>query len=154
MRMICLAVAMLSFLVGGPCAVCQQTAPVLSGWARVAALPSGTPIHVHGRTHSASCRVKSVEAEALTCVGKDGAKPETFAKAEIRTIKISHRGRSAAAGAGIGAGAGIILGASTAGSDGLFTRGELASAFAIVFAVIGALVGLATDFTVATIYRG
>ena len=132
-----------------------QAAPPPAGhtWARVQSLPSNTSLHISATTHNAHCRLKSADADSLTCVFGDGTRTETYQRTDIRSIKVPHRGRSTVAGLAIGAGAGIITGAASGGKDQLFSRGELASAFAAVFGVIGALIGGLTDFTQATVYR-
>jgi hypothetical protein len=126
-----------------------QTGP---SWERVMALPSGTAVHVKAAGHGAHCKLKSVDADSLTCDG--GGKTEVFKKADIRTVKVPHRGRSALAGAAIGGGTGAAIGAGVGQNGQIIGRGGLAAIFGIPLAVIGALVGVATDFTVATIYKG
>jgi len=133
-----------------------------SNWQHVQALPVGASINVKARTSHASCTLKSVSADSLTCThGKD----LIFQRADILTIKIPHRGRSALIGAAIGAGAGAIVGAASGSSSctqqagqlfpcfNLFSRGDLAVIGAVAVGVIGAPIGGLTDFTKSTVYK-
>jgi len=71
-----------------------------SNWQHVQMLPIGASINVKARTSQAACTLKSVDADSLTCThGKD----IVFQRADILTIKISRRGRSALIGTAIGA---------------------------------------------------
>jgi hypothetical protein len=80
------------------------TPPEGSNWQHVQALPAGASIHVRAQHSSANCRFKSADADSLTCTG---AKDVTFQRAEIKSITIPRRGRSAAVMAGVGAGVGL-----------------------------------------------
>jgi hypothetical protein len=152
-------VALVAVFVGVMAVGATQPASAQNGrsWERVQALPSGSNIQVKA-AGGGGCKVKSVEAELLTCVSGDGAKTMVFQRADIRAIKIHHRGRSTAVGAGIGAGIGAITGAAQdpgiSGSFLYISRGAFALVFAVVFGVFGALIGVATDFMQATIYKG
>jgi hypothetical protein len=130
----------------------SPSTPAPKGWVRVEALQPNSTIYIKARTHNATCKLKSVDTDSLTCLSRGNE--QTFQRNDIKSIKISHRVQSAVAGLAIGAGVGVIIGASSGGRDNLFTRGELAGIFAIPFAVIGAIVGVLTDFTHSTIYRG
>jgi len=129
----------------------QSPSPA-QGWDRVMALPSGTAVHIHGTDHSTHCRLQTADADSLTCIGS-GAKTEVFKKSEIKSIKLPHRGRSALVGAAIGGGTGAAIGAGIGQNGQIVGRGGLAAIFGIPLAILGALVGVATDFTVATIYK-
>jgi hypothetical protein len=82
--------------------------PAGSNWQHVQVLPVGTSINVKARTSHASCNVKSVDADSLTCTGKKGV---VFQRTDVLSIGISHRGRSTAIGLGVGAGVGAGIGA-------------------------------------------
>jgi hypothetical protein len=140
----------------------QQPAqpPAGSNWQHVQMLPLGASINVKARTSHAACTLKSVDADSLTCThGKDVA----FQRADILTINISRRGRSALIGLGIGAGAGVIVGAATGCSSaqknsawGCFltpTRTQGAGIFGVLFGGIGAAIGAGTDFAKSTVYK-
>ncbi len=133
--------------------VSAQSPSSARSWDRVMALPAGTAVRVHTRTHSAHCKVKSAEPDSLTCVTGGDGKTEVFNKADISNIKISHRGRSAIAGAAIGAGTGAAIGAAAGQNGQIIGRGGLAAIFAVPLALLGAIIGVSTDFTVATIYK-
>ena len=133
-----------------------------SNWQHVQALPVGASINVKARTSHASCTLKSVSADSLTCThGKD----IVFQRADILTIKIPHRGRSALIGAAIGAGVGATVGAASGSSSctqqagqflpcvNIFSRRDLAVIGTVAVGVIGAPIGALTDFTKSTVYK-
>jgi hypothetical protein len=139
-------------LVPSLCAAQQPSSPSF-GWQRVQALRAGTSINVKARTSHAGCKLKSVDADTLTCTqGKD----LVFQRADILQIKVAHRGRSAVVGLAAGAGAGAIAGvASSSPCSGICIvgRGTEVLVFAVGLGVIGAITGLATDFTHSTVYK-
>src|ERR1035437_7165247 len=134
--------------------------PAGSNWQHVQALPIGASINVKARASHLTCKLKSVDADSLTCThGKD----LVFQRADILSIKIPHRGRSTLVGLGVGAGVGAIVGAATSGCStaeknswfGCFltpTRPQGAAIGALVFGLIAAPVGALTDFTRSTVY--
>jgi hypothetical protein len=138
-------------------AIGQQSTPAPragSNWQHVQELPEGTSIRVKAPTRSAVCNLKSVDADSLTCVHGIG-KDIVFQRTEIQSIKIHHRARSAAAGAGIGFVAGVSTGYGLFKAEGGGSWGGLISTGAGVgFGVIGAVIGVATDFTHSTVYKG
>jgi hypothetical protein len=121
-----------------------------SNWQNVQTLPIGTSIEVTVHTAHANCKLRSVDADTLTCTqGKD----VVFQRADITTIKIRRRGRSALIGAAIGAGGGAIVGV-TLGRNGSFIgRGAGAVILAVPGALIGAIIGASTDFSRSTVYH-
>ncbi len=127
----------------------------LTGWARVQALAPNTSLHISARTHSTHCRLQSTDADTLTCL--TNAKPETYQRADIKSIKIPHRTRSTIVGLAAGAGLGAIIGAASTGSGtgsfNIVSRGEVVAIFAIPLGLIGAIVGTLTDLTSSTVYR-
>jgi len=153
MRNVLLCLAMMPML----SAAAQQPAPAPragSNWQHVQALPEGTSIRVKSRNSSAVCNLKSVDADSLTCVHGIG-KDIVFQRVEIQSIKIHHRARSAAVGAGIGFVAGVSTGYGLFKAEGGGSWGGLISTGAGVgFGVIGAVIGVATDFTHSTVYKG
>ena len=131
----------------------QQPAPSASSegsnWQHVRALPAGASIHVKAQHSSAICKLKSVDADSLTCTG---VKDITFQRAEIRSITIPRRGLSTAIGAAAGAGAGVAVGAGL-GPTVWTSRGKGAGVGVAIFAPIGAIIGAATDFAHSTVYK-
>src|SRR5579859_7159230 len=77
--------------------------PAGSNWQHVQVLPVGTAINVKARSGHASCNVKSVDANSLTCTGK---KDMVYRRTDVLSIGISHRGRSTGIGAAVGGGVG------------------------------------------------
>lgn len=133
-----------------------------SDWQLVQALPAGTSIHVNaGRRHQ-SCRVQKVDAESLTCA--EGGSP-VYSRAEITSIKLTHRGRSTLVAALAGGGIGAAVAAGLLAHDphcqpsqfgclnGLVGTGPVVGAFSAVGAVVGAPIGYLTDFTGSTVYK-
>ena len=136
-----------------------QTAPPPpqgSNWQHVEALPVGASIVVKTRASNASCTLKTVDADTLTCTHK---KDTVFQRTEILSIKIPRRGRSTliAIGIGAGVGAGAAAAASSCntarGDSCFFTRSESAAFGAALFGFIGAPIGYFTDFTRSTVYK-
>jgi len=127
----------------------QPTPPAGSNWQRVQALPIGTSIRLDAGKRHQSCILSAIDADSLTCVH---GKSLTFARSEIRTIKISHRVRSAliAAAIGAGAGAGIMEAADKPGS---WFHGAVVGVGAVIGVAIGAPIGALTDFAHSTVYR-
>lgn len=121
------------------------------GWAGVQALAPNTALHIKARTHNAHCRLQSADTDTLTCL--TGAKAETYQRSDILSIKVPHRTRSTIVGLAAGAGVGAIIGAAAGKTDGIIGRGAFAAILAIPLGLIGGLVGAATDFTSATVYR-
>ena len=129
--------------------------PAGSNWQHVQMLPVGASINVKARTSHTSCTLKSVDADTLTCThGKD----IVFQRADILSIQISRRGRSALIGLAAGGGAGALLGyAATSsckpGELCILPRGGVATVFGVTFGLIGAITGGLTDFAKSTVYR-
>jgi hypothetical protein len=134
----------------------QQPAPspTPSGWQRVQALPAGASINIKAKTSHASCKLKSVDADSLTCThGKD----LVFQRADIVNIKVPHRGRSTLVGLAVGAGVGAIAGKASAGGPCnnfcIISPGTVVAAGAVGFGAVGTIVGVLTDFTRSTVYK-
>jgi hypothetical protein len=129
-------------------------APEGSDWHRVEALPLGVSIYVNARSRHQACKLKSVDADSLTCA--NGKNPH-YQRAEVTSIKVTRRGRSAFIGMGIGAGAGAITGFAIGTNSGGFFgpnafRGTVAGVCAGIGGLVGAGVGAATDLMRSTIY--
>jgi hypothetical protein len=131
--------------------------PAGSNWQHVQALPAGTSIEVKARTSHASCTLKSVAPDSLTCAHH---KDLVFQRADILTIKVSHRDRSALVGAAVAGGTLAVVGfAATTdhapnslfGSN--FLRGPVTLGLGLGGGIIGAAVGAFTDFTRSTVYK-
>ena len=130
--------------------------PAGSNWQHVQALPLGASINVKARTSHASCTLKSIDAETLTCThGKD----IVFERSEIQVIKIPRRGRSTLIGAGVGGGALAIAGfaATTDHSNGFFgnnfLRGPATVLSGLAGGLVGGVIGGVTDFSRSTVYK-
>jgi hypothetical protein len=164
MRTIFLVLALVPALSASTQQPAQQPAaapPAGSNWQNVEALPVGARVEIKAQTRHASCKLKSVDADTLTC---SQAKEVVFQRTEILTIKIPRRGRSTLIAMGVGAGVGAIVGAATSGCStaeknswfGCFltpTRPQGAAIGALVFGLVAAPVGALTDFTRSTVYK-
>ena len=120
-----------------------------ANWQRVQQLPTHTRVHIYADTRNRACSIESVTDDGLTCGHK------TFARSEIKSIKLTRYAVSTAAGAAIGAGGGAAIGAGIAASgDGFFTKRETAGVLAVIGVIPGALIGWGTDFAKGpTVYR-
>jgi hypothetical protein len=135
----------------------QQPAqpPTGSNWQHVQALPVGASINVKARRSHTGCTLKNVDADTLTCThGKD----IVFQRADILTIQISRRGRSALIGLAIGGGAGAAIGYATSSSCSsgelcILPRGGVVAFNGVLFGIAGAITGALTDFAKSTVYR-
>jgi hypothetical protein len=153
MRPLLLALALMPALAVAAQQPAATPPPAGSNWQHVQALPVGQSINVSARSSHPSCKLKTVDADSLTCThGKD----LVFQRADIVEIKVPHRGRSTLAGLAIGAGTGAIVGAATTSSCSgicILGRGSVATLGAIALGAIGTIVGVTTDFTRSTVYK-
>ena len=100
-----------------------------------------------------NCLFKAANDDAMTCVSGNGANTQVYSRADVKSVKIRHRGRSAVAGLAIGAGVGAVVGAPLGRSGSFVGHGAAAVIFAVPVAVIGLVVGASTDFTHSTVYK-
>jgi uncharacterized protein YcfJ len=124
-----------------------QTSTNSPSWARVQGLPAGTKLHIKTSKAVTNCVFKSATATDLTC---DGV---SYPKVDVVYVKVRHHGQSIAAGAVIGAAGGGLIGTAAGSSNGFLSRGAATVLFALPGAVIGGLIGGATDFTHTLIYH-
>jgi hypothetical protein len=163
MRVFLLTLALVPALSSPAQQPAQQPAspPAGSNWQHVQALPVGASINVKARKSHPGCKLKSVDADSLTCThGKD----LVFQRTDILSVKIPRRGRSTLIAAGIGIGVGAIAGAASGssctsaqknsflGCFSIVSRGDLALAGGAVGGVIGSPIGYFTDFAKSTVY--
>jgi hypothetical protein len=129
--------------------------PAGSNWQHVQALPVGTSLYVNAKPRHTACKLKSDDADTLTCTSS--GKDVVFQRTEIVTIKISRRGRSALIAAAPGAALAIGGGIGFATCNEKELLGCLGPGAAVgtgsVIALIGALTGGLTDFTRSTVYK-
>lgn len=133
-----------------------QSADKQPSWSRVQSLPLGQDLRVDAKPHNANCKFVAATEATLTCA-KDGGYL-TFQRADIKFVKLSRRGASAAEGAIPGvvvmATGGVALAADHCAGQFLCGLGpSLLIALGVVIAVIGTVVGALTDFGGQTIYR-
>jgi hypothetical protein len=135
------------------CLSAAAQSPEGSNWQHVQALPAGTSLHIDARSGNITCKLKSVTGDSITCTH---AKETTIQRSEIKTIKLAHRGRSAAAGTAIGAATGVVAVEAAWNNNwrwNAVNRGSVAAYAGVPLAGVGAVVGYFTDFTRSTIYR-
>jgi hypothetical protein len=144
------------FLLG--CTLCTasraqtQTPDAGPSWQRLQGLPSGLGISVKARGGSGNCAFKSASEAELVCASSNGTL-RTFQRADIKRVRLRHRGRSTLVGLAIGATAGAVAGAATCKKGDIVGPGACAVVLGVPGALIGALVGASTDFTHSTVYR-
>ena len=130
--------------------------PAGSNWQNVQALPAGTSVEVQASKRHLACTLTAVDADTLACDRnyRFTIQKVVFQRAEIRTVKLTRRGRSAIFGAVIGAGAGAVAGGIQGAHSNYFA---VHSAFATIYAFAGAFagapIGYLTDFSASTVYR-
>ena len=143
-------------LASAPAHAAAAPPPAGSSWQHVQALPLGTSIQVKAASRPVVCTLTAVDDDTLAC-DRDvrfDVKKVVFPRAEIRTIKITRRGRSAVLGAAIGAGAGAGAGGIQGARSNYFAvHGAFAMIYAFAGAFAGAPIGYFTDFNASTIYR-
>ena len=130
--------------------------PAGSNWQHVQALPIGTSIQVKANARPIVCTLTAVDADSLACDHdyRFEVHKLVFQRAEIRTIKLTRRGRSALLAASIGAGAGAVAGGIQGIHSNYFAvHGAFAMIYAFAGAFAGAPIGYFTDFSASTIYR-
>jgi hypothetical protein len=137
-----------------------QQAPASAGkhdWSRVQSLPIGTTVLLNSSTRHGSCKLKSVDADSLTCTSGGNT---VIARADIKSVKLARRLLSAAAGVAIGATAGFIAGFVAAGPNGgpnsflpSITRADVGGIFAVGAGFLGGLIGFFTHFASVTVYH-
>jgi hypothetical protein len=141
-----------------PIVSAQQPAtppPAGSNWQRVHAIPVGYSVYVKTAAHKVHCAYQSSDAETFTC--SKSAKPVTFQRSEVQSIKLGHRGRSAAIGAAPGGALliGGLIAYNTRSCQHQLLCGLGSGLLAVgggILAGVGAGVGAGTDFARSTVY--
>ena len=130
-----------------------------TGWQAVQALPPHTLLQVRTGTVKSDCHLTSVTDDKLTCA------EASFARSDIKSIKLVNKTKSTlgglALGAGIGAGAGAGIGSAiNAGDKGSLVHvsggksaGVGAALGTVIGAGVGALVGHSANLFAQTIYK-
>ena len=142
-----------------PCRALPAQGATLTNWQAVQALPLHLRVQVKADTRKSDCHITSVTDDKLTCA------EASFARSEIKSIKLTNKTRSIlgsfGAGMAIGAGAGAIaFGAPDPGSPNSWfyvSRGEAAAIGAglgsAVGGITGAIVGASGNRFSKTIYK-
>jgi len=137
----------------------QTAQPADGGWARVEALATATSIRVKAKKQTVVCKFQSATGDSVSCLVNGKPDPQVFQLADIKSVKIPHRGRSALIGAAPGkalaAGAGIGKATENCSNTAFFCGlgADILLAFGAVLAVLGAALGAATDFSATTVYQ-
>jgi len=140
----------------------QTNTVIHSGWNRVQQLAAQTQVHIKADSKKVTCSIDSVTENKLTCSsikGKGGT--YEFSRAEIKSVALPRRGRSAMYGllfgAGVGAGAGAAIGSAiNSGNTGSYLHvsgGKSAGVGAIVGGIAGVAIGHSADMFASTIYK-
>lgn len=87
-------------------------ASIADTWNHLAAIAAHTHIHVAADHGGATCYFISADDQNLICGHKDGSDKSrhVFARADVKSVKLTRYGISTIGGAGIGAGVGAIIG--------------------------------------------
>lgn len=130
-----------------------------ASWERLKHLPAHTRVHVSGDKQSKTCAIDLVDDATLQC--SKGNSQYSFARAEVKSVKLTRYTRSTLVGMGIGLGVGAGVGALAGHAQEKpndFFPGLATGAFAAVGGagglIVGAAIGGPTDFMRGpTIYR-
>jgi hypothetical protein len=139
--------------------VLAQAPAAGANWQRVQQLPLHTHVHIASDKMSRVCEVDSVDAEMLSCSAGHMVNTAhyTFARTEIKSIKVTRYIGSTVGGAAIGAGSGLVIGvgvAHTTQSFPIVSNKAIWGIFSAAGGIAGALIGGPTDFLRGpTIYR-
>jgi hypothetical protein len=137
----------------------QTAQPTDGGWGRVEALANATSIRVKAKKQTVVCKFQSATADSLSCLVSGKTDVQLFQLADIKYVKIPHRGRSTLIGAAPGAvvaAAGGIGRATEKCTNATFFCGlgaDLVMGLGAALAIIGAVIGAATDFSATTLYK-
>jgi hypothetical protein len=129
----------------------SESASPGDSWSHLRALPPQARINVAGGRISKVCHFISADDEQLICSSgrRSSAKQFTFARADVRNVKLTRYAESTLAGAGIGAGAGAVVGAAvnSQSKGGLFSFPAAILGITIASgALAGGAIGGPTDF--------
>jgi hypothetical protein len=138
--------------------LCAAPAPLVAqasgggSWDRVRHLPAGTRVHVAADNQSKTCALDLVDDATLRC--SKGTSQYSFARAEVKSVKLTRYGRSTLVGLGIGLGVGAGVGAIAGHAQEKpndFFPGLSTEAYAAIGGtaglVAGGVIGRLTDFT-------
>jgi hypothetical protein len=132
--------------------VASPATTVPGDWARVKQLRPHIRVHLSTDRGSHLCSVDAVDDVSLTC--SSGHSGKTYARAEIKSIKVTEYALSTLGGAFIGGGAGALVGLGCCAHNGGLADAYAVGSGAVVGAVAGAGVGAATDlFRGPLVYR-
>jgi hypothetical protein len=131
--------------------VLAQATPAGANWQRVQQLPLHTHVHVASDKMSRVCEVDSVDAETLRCSAGRMVNTAhyTFARSEIKSIKVTRYIGSTIGGAAIGAASGLVIGVGVAHSTQSFpivSNKAIWGIFSVAGGIAGGLIGGPTDF--------
>ena len=147
------------FLCGASVSLAARAHSSGGDWNRLKSLPVHTKVHVAGDKQSKVCLIDSVDDATLQC--SKGHSQYSFARAEVKSVKLARYTRSTLVGLGIGlgvgAGVGAIIGHEKEKPNDFFP-GLTTDAFAAIGGAVGLIAGGAiggpTDFTRGpTVYR-
>ena len=97
------------FLCGASVSLAAQAHSSGCDWNRLKSLPVHTKVHVAGDKQSKVCLIDSVDDATLQC--SKGHSQYSFARAEVKSVKLARYTRSTLVGLGIGLGVGAGVGA-------------------------------------------
>jgi hypothetical protein len=146
-------------LCGASASLAAQGSSTGASWDRLKHLPPQTRVHVAADNQSKVCAIDLVDDATLQC--SKGHSQYSFARAEVKSVKLTRYTRSTLVGLGIGLGVGAGVGAIAGHAEEKpndFFPGLTTDAFAAIGGAVGAIAGAAiggpTDFMRGpTLYR-
>ena len=146
-------------LLGASASLMAQGSSGGGSWERLKHLPAHTRVHVAADSQSKVCAIDLVDDTTLQC--SKGLSQYSFARAEVKSVKLTRYTRSTLVGMGIGLGVGAGVGALAGHAQEKpndFFPGLATGAFAAVGGagglIVGAAIGGPTDFMRGpTLYR-
>lgn len=129
----------LALLIAMPTVLYAQAGVDVDGWHRVEQLAVGTHVKISASHGGGECVVASVSTESVVC--QHGSGSRAVLRGDVKAIRISRRGRSAAAGLAVGGGIGVGIGVASGLAYNSSDRNSLLHTTAGNSAGVGAAVG-------------
>ncbi len=137
----------------------SPTPTIADTWHNLSVIAPHTHIHVAADIGGSTCYFIAADDQNLTCGHKNGSEKgrHVFARADVKSVKLTRYGVSTLGGLGIGTGVGTAIGFAAIRphpEDFLNFSGIARAACTVIGAVGGTAIGASTDmFRGPTIYR-
>ncbi|SNS29341.1 hypothetical protein SAMN05421770_101372 [Granulicella rosea] len=149
-----------SFAVWTVAALGQAPSPDGSNWRRLQQLPPHTKIHLSADRGGRTCTIDQVDEEQIACShsGITGRHSYTYARSEVKSVKLAHYLRSSFTGLAAGGAIGLVAGVASAhgpqcnnNSPGfclnIVSNGTVWTVTTVLGAVVGTAIAGPTDIT-------